>query len=171
MNSKYFCNRKGFTLIELLIVIAIIIIMTGVAIPLTASYVNERQLYNAATQLQQDLLLIRNMAIRYSSGTSSKDFEIYFYPSNTYYVETTKDAAVTPGDPPVTSGKVLVRKLSSALKFSGCADGERIVFDYQGVPITHPSGKTITVSNASGSKSITVTITPIGSVLIEGIIK
>jgi prepilin-type N-terminal cleavage/methylation domain-containing protein len=170
MSSEYVNSRSGFTLIELLIVTAIIIIMAGIGIPLTASYVNERQLYNAATQIQQDLLLVRNMAIRYSSGTSSTDFEIYFYPTvNTYYVETTKDAEFEPSTKLIKSGKVLKRELNSAFKLMGVNDEERIAFDFQGVP--HPSSKKITVATVSSSKSIIIDITPIGSVLLEGILK
>ena len=48
-------SRKAFTLFELIIVIAIIIIMVGVAAPMTSSYIVERSLYNAAAQVQQDI--------------------------------------------------------------------------------------------------------------------
>jgi len=73
--------RKAFTLIELLIVVAIIIIMAGLAVPLSSDYVSSRQLYNIATQLQQDLLLVQNLAITHS--TESK-FPITFKSSSSY---------------------------------------------------------------------------------------
>jgi prepilin-type N-terminal cleavage/methylation domain-containing protein len=159
--------RKGFTLIELIIVIAIIIILTGVAVPLGAGYITERNVYNAATQIQQDLLLAQNLAITHSSDASGW-FEIYFYPSgNKYYVETTEDAVFTP--PSNMTGKVITRKFSTALKFSGYSDGGYVAFDNQGIP--HPSGGVITLSNTSESKVVTVTISPIGRVKIDWVLK
>jgi prepilin-type N-terminal cleavage/methylation domain-containing protein len=159
---------KGFTLIELLIVIVIIIILVGVGVPLSAGYITERNVYNAATQIQQDLLLVQNLAITHSAGKDSKRFEIYFYPSkNTYYVETAENAVFT--SPTNLTEKVITRKFSSALKFSGYSDGGYIAFDNQGIP--YPSGGVITISNTSSSKVVTVTISPIGRVKIDWVLK
>jgi len=169
MHLKRFITKKGFTLIELIIVIAIIIILTGIVVPLSAGYITERNVYNAATQIQQDLLLAQNLAITHSSGASGW-FEIYFYPSpskNKYYVETTEDAVFTP--PSNITGKVITRKFSTALKFSGYSDGGYVAFDNQGIP--HPSGGVITISNTSLSKVVTVTISPIGRVKIDWVLK
>jgi prepilin-type N-terminal cleavage/methylation domain-containing protein len=163
--------KPAFTLIELIIVIAIIIILTGIAVPLSAGYITERQVYNAATQLQQDLLLIQNLAITHSSDSSSGRFEIYFYPSdNKYYVETTEDAVFTP--PSSMAGKVITRQFSSALKFSlsSSLSGGKINFNNIGIP--NPSGESvITILNTSESKVVTVTISTIGRVTIEWITK
>ena len=65
-------NRKGFTLIELLIVVVIIITLSGIAVPISAKFIAERSLYNAAVQIQQDILLIQNLAITHSSGNVSR---------------------------------------------------------------------------------------------------
>jgi prepilin-type N-terminal cleavage/methylation domain-containing protein len=114
--------KKGFTLIELLIVIVIIIVLTGIAIPVSVNYINERQVYNAATQIQQDLLLVQNLAITHSSDSTSGRFEIYFYPSdNKYYVETTEkpneDAEFDPVTKTIKYEKVITRQFSSTLGF------------------------------------------------------
>jgi len=160
-------NKPAFTLIELLIVVVIIIILAGIGIPLSVSYINERQVYNAATQVQQDLLLVQNLAITHSSGKNSKRFEIYFYPSkNTYYVETAENAVFT--SPTNLTEKVITRKFSSALKFPldlNPSDGWCIAFDNQGIP--YPSVGVITISNTSESKKLDITISPIGRVTID----
>jgi prepilin-type N-terminal cleavage/methylation domain-containing protein len=158
-------NKPGFTLIELLIVIVIIIILVGVGVPLSAGYITERNVYNAATQVQQDLLLVQNLAITHSAGKDSKRFEIYFYPTkNTYYVEAEVNAMFTP--PSGISGKVIVRKFSSALKIEGISDGWCIAFDNQGIPYPVTSAS-ITVSIGNGNKKLKVVVSPIGRVIIE----
>jgi len=126
MNSKILSkNRKGFTLIELIIVIAIIIILVGVGVPLSTGYITERNVYNAATQVQQDLLLVQNLAITHSTDPFAhpvdpalRKFEIYFYPSeNKYYVETTEDAEFDPVTKTIKHEKVITRQFSSTLGF------------------------------------------------------
>ena len=176
MNSKILSkNRRGFTLIELLIVIVIIIILVGVGVPLSAGYITERNVYNAATQVQQDLLLVQNLAITHSTDPSAhpadlalRKFEIYFYPlENKYYVEAAEDAIFT--SPTNLTGKVITRKFSTALKFSDYSGGGYVAFDNQGIP--YPSKGTITISNTSESKKLTVTISTIGRVKIDWITK
>jgi prepilin-type N-terminal cleavage/methylation domain-containing protein len=172
-----YTNKKGFTLIELIIVIAIIIILTGIAVPLSAGYITERNVYNAATQIQQDLLLVQNLAITHSTDPSAhpdpddsakRKFEIYFYPSeNKYYVEATEDAVFT--SPSDMTGKVITRQFSSALRFSDYSGGGYIAFNNQGIP--YPNESIITISNTSESKVIKVTISPIGRVTIDWITK
>lgn len=160
--------RKGFTLIELLIVIVIIIVLVGVGVPLSVGYIAQRQVYNAAAQIQQDLLLVQNLAIAHSSGASGW-FEIYFYPSdNKYYVETTEDAVFNSSTKTIQHEKVITRQFSSALKFSlnSNLSGGHIAFDNQGIP--HPNGEsTITISNTNETKKLNIVISTIGRVTIE----
>jgi prepilin-type N-terminal cleavage/methylation domain-containing protein len=163
-------SKPAFTLIELLIVIVIIIILTGIGIPLSVGYISERQIYNAAAQIQQDLLLVQNKAITYSAGKDSGKFEIYFYPStNTYYFEDNENASFI--SPSSMSGKIVTRQFSSAFKIENVSEGWHIAFDNQGLPYpngaTSPSGATITVSIGNGSKKLNVVISPIGRVTIE----
>jgi prepilin-type N-terminal cleavage/methylation domain-containing protein len=168
-------KRKAFTFIELIIVIAIIVIISATAPMLSSGIIVERQVYNAATQIQQDLLLVQNLAITHSTDPSANPsdpvkrmFEIYFYLSgNTYYVETTEDAVFT--SPSNMTGKVITRKFSTALKFLDYSGGGYVAFDNQGIP--YPSGGIITISNTSESKVVTVTISTIGRVKIDWITK
>jgi len=90
-------GRKGFTLIELIIVSIIIVIGVSMIVPLSVDYINEMQLYNCAVQIQQDILLIQNLAITHSSDNAAR-FRIRFYPSlNQYIVEASDDANLVSG--------------------------------------------------------------------------
>lgn len=169
-------KRTAFTLIELIIVIAIIIILTGIAVPLTANTITERNVYNAATQIQQDLLLVQNLAITHSTDPSANPsdpakrmFEIYFYFSqNKYFVEASEDAIFTL--PTNLTGKVITRTFSSALEFSlDLEHSDCIAFDNQGIP--YPNEGIITISNTSESNVVTVTISLIGRVKIDWVTK
>jgi prepilin-type N-terminal cleavage/methylation domain-containing protein len=186
--------RRGFTLIELLIVIAIIIIMVAVSIPITANTISERSLYNAAVQVQQDIQLVQQLAISYS--TTDK-FKIYFDPSdNKYYVEAAEDAVFN--SPTDMTGRVITREFSSAYgfpKYFGvgsppsifCSDGsggkvpvKEIHFNNlgelrgkhynpdgtlgNGVRETH-----IILQNRTGSKKIQIIVSVIGRVSIKWI--
>ena len=151
-------SKAGFTLIELLLVVVIVVILAGIAIPVSAGFINERQLYNAATQVQQDLLLAQNLAITHS--TTDK-FKVTFSPStNSYTVVTSED-----------STKIITRKFSSSLSFtvSFPGGGNVINFDNQGIP--HPGGGVINISNTSSTKVVTVTISTIGRVKIDWVTK
>ena len=166
-------KRRAFTLIELIIVVAIIIIIGATAPMLSSGVIVERQVYNAATQIQQDLLLVQNLAITHSSDSTSGRFEIYFYPSdNKYYVETTEDAVfASPSD---MTGKVITRKFSTALKFSLNPSLSKINFDNFGSPYEDGvklNEGVITISNTSLNKVLTVTISTIGRVKIDWITK
>lgn len=167
---------SAFTLIELVIVIAIMAIMGALAPMITSGVVLERQMYNTAAQLQQDLLLVQNQAITYSTDPAAHPteaeatkrlFEIYFDTSdNRYFVESTTDAAFN--SPISMTGKVLTRQLSSSMKLSldsTLAAKPYISFNNQGIP--YPSPGVITVSNTSGTKRLTVTVSPIGRAKVD----
>jgi type II secretory pathway pseudopilin PulG len=108
--------NPAFTLIELLIVIVIIIILTGIGIPISVAYINERQVYNAATQVQQDILLIQNKAITYSS--SGNRFVMRFYlASNTFAYQTTENAPALLSSNPTPGSGIVVRKMPSTMGY------------------------------------------------------
>ncbi len=165
MKLAFLRRRKGFSLIELLIAIVIVVLVAGIAIPLTAAYVNRRHLYNTAAQIQQDLLLIQNKAMTYGVDSGSGRFEIYFRPSQgTYYIEEEMTS-----DFLTNSGKIVERKINRAITMviDGVSEGEywKVAFDYKGIPTLGSEGR-IKLVLGKGSAEYDVVISTIGRVLI-----
>ena len=175
-------RRKAFTFIELIVVIAIIIILAGIGIPFTSNVIAERSLYNAATQVQQDILLIQNLAITHSSDNAAR-FRIRFYPTqNRYVIEASEDANLVTG-----TGKLIKRQFTSTLGFPlffGKNVPDSVVFGVKSCPpssyldvsfnnsgVPHTGGGHINLINKSGSKQIKVIVSLIGRVRIEWVKK
>jgi len=173
-------RRKAFTLIELIVVIAIIIILVGIGIPFTSNVIAERSLYNAAAQVQQDILLIQNLAITHSSDNTAR-FRIRFFPqSNEYRIETTEDANIVSG-----KGKIIKRKFNSNIGFPvyfGKSVPDSVTFGSKSVPSTcstldinfnnmgtpRQGGGHINIINSTNTMQIQVIVSPvIGRVRIE----
>jgi len=66
-------RRKGFTLLELVVVMAVVIIMTGIAVPAFGHAMTTSRMQAAAYQLAGDLKLMRENAILYQA-----DLTMYF---------------------------------------------------------------------------------------------
>jgi len=175
-------RRKAFTLIELIIVIAIVIILTGIGIPFTSNVIAERSLYNAAVQIQQDILLVQNLAITHSSGNTAR-FRIRFYPAqNKYVIKESEDANLVSGQ-----GKLIKRKFPTSLglpMFFSKNVPDSVVFGVSSVPpkayvdlsfnnVGNPfqGGGHINLINKSGSKQVKVIVSLIGRVRIEWVKK
>jgi len=75
-------SARGFTLIELLIVIAIIGILTAIAIPSFSSFNTNQRLSQAAKQVKNDLRSAQNRAINSVEGNA---WGINIAPDATYY--------------------------------------------------------------------------------------
>jgi prepilin-type N-terminal cleavage/methylation domain-containing protein len=63
-------RRNGFTLIELMLVVTIIILMAGMAVPLLTQMSGSSRTDNAATQVQAMILMARQQAVQYHTETS-----------------------------------------------------------------------------------------------------
>jgi len=175
-------RRKAFTIIELIVVIAIIIILVGIGIPFTSNVIAERSLYNAAAQVQQDILLIQNLAITHSSDNTAR-FRIRFFPqSNEYRIETTEDANIVSG-----KGKLIKRQFTSTVGFPLFFDKnvpDSVVFGVKSCPpssyldvsfnnsgVPHTGGGHINLINSTNTMQIRVIVSVIGRVRIEWVKK
>jgi len=65
-------SRPGFTIIELMIVIAIVIIMSGISVPYLRAYISSQRLQEVAWQMVQDLRTVKEDAILYQ-----QDLNVY----------------------------------------------------------------------------------------------
>lgn len=71
-------RANGFTLIELMLVITIILLMAGVAVPLLTQMAGSSKTDNAAAQVQAMIQMARQQAVQYHVETS-----VLFLPPNT----------------------------------------------------------------------------------------
>jgi len=147
-------GKKGFTLLELMIVIAIMAILAGIAIPSMQPYMAQRRLSGAVRQVHTDLMSMRMQA-------ASENRWIALNVDNSQRYTIFRDNAKT-GIKTATGNEILlVRDLQSTYRdvsFSSAAD-TIVTFYPNGTSATvtlgfaSPAGtKTITVSSAGRAK-------------------
>jgi len=73
-------RRKGFALIELVVVLAIVAILGGIAVPLYQNYLDKSRLTVALRQVEADLRKAQAMA-----KSSGVNYEVLFIPGQSTY--------------------------------------------------------------------------------------
>jgi type II secretory pathway pseudopilin PulG len=113
-------RTSGFSLIELIIVVAVMIVLAGMAVPAFGATLARSRIQTNASQMVQDLRLVRDSAISYQqdlyvyicTGPTTSDQTVYYY--ELFQKDPTNVAEAsrhyTPADAPV-SGK-FVRKVA-----------------------------------------------------------
>jgi type IV fimbrial biogenesis protein FimT len=142
-------RNAGFTLSEMMVVVAVLAIMAGVAIPSFMALLPGMRLNGAARQVMTDLMDARMNAVK-----NNNEFKVFFgSPSaNQYQILDDDD-----GNGNVDTGEAIttrdIQTEYQDVTLSATADP---IFKPRG---TAPIGTTITVTNSSGSKIVSVATT------------
>jgi len=98
-------KQSGFTLIEMMIVIAIMAIFVGIAVPNFLSYMPKHRLNGAARQVMGDL-----MAARMKAVSLNHRVKVFFYSNHQYKIcdDANNDGTVDDGE-----GNVQVKDIHS----------------------------------------------------------
>lgn len=146
-------TQKGFSLIEMIVAVAIIAILTGIAIPVYIGMKPSIRLSGATRQTMGDLMWARMQAI-----SQNNEFKIFFLDNHRYTIldDDNNDGTIDSGELTVTKD---IHDEYFDVTLTSTAD-----------PIFHPRGNaspsaTVTITNSSGTKTVTIAIT--GRVKIE----
>lgn len=137
----------GFTLLELMVSIAILSVLAGIAVPNYISYLPTSRLNGAASTVMADLMSARMKAVKLHKRT-----KVFFIDDHQYKIcdDADGDGTVADGE-----GDVLLRDIQT--------EYHDVTFSSTNNPIFHPRGTatnlaTVTFTNSSGSKNLTVNI-------------
>ena len=143
-------RSAGFTLSEMMVVVAVLAIMAGVAIPSFMALLPGMRLNGAARQVMTDLMDARMNAVK-----NNNEFKVFFgSPSaNQYQIldDDDDDGNVDTGEA-ITTRDIQTEYHDVILTNTG---GVNPVFQPRG----NASGTTITLTNSSGSKIVSVAST------------
>lgn len=150
---RLFNKQSGFTLIELIVIIAIVAVFAGIAVPNFLSYMPKHRLNGAARQVMGDLMAARMKAVK-----ENNRFKVFFLDNHQYKILDDDNNNNVEDSGEWTNTKDIQREYSD-VTFSATAD-----------PIFYPRGTaygtTITLTNSAGStKDVKVHLT--GRVKIE----
>ena len=152
-------RQAGFTLMELMVVIAIIAILSGIAIPNAITWRNNAQVSSAARGLYSDLQNAKSMAIK-ENRTCTISFDDSGRGSYTISMANKADKTVNIS----IYGPVSI----SNIDFNGASE---ITFRSDGFAYTNTTPPLLRGGSVDfqGSTNLRVVVTPTGNIRIQGI--
>jgi len=137
-------NHRGFTLTELMIVVALMAILAAIAVPSIIAQMPKYRLNGAARQVLGDLVAARMQAV-----SQNNELKVFFLDNHRYMILDDDD-----NDGTADTGEAAQTKDIQT-------DYYDVTFNSNNDPIFQPNGTasnlaTITLSNTSGSHSITI---------------
>ncbi|MCD6399947.1 GspH/FimT family pseudopilin [candidate division WOR-3 bacterium] len=150
------CNKQsGFTLIELIVIIAILAVFAGIAVPNFLSYMPKSRLNGAARQVMGDL-----MAARMKAVSQNCDVAVTFASGNPEYeIWTDSD-----NDDIEDSGEVITKNIQSNYHDVTIDTDRNIEFSPRGTANSY-GNVNVKLTNSASSRLVKVNIT--GRVMIE----
>ena len=136
-------GKRGFTLVEMMIVIAVLAIIAAIAAPHFQTYMAQRRLNGAARLVMTDLMDARMKAV-----SENNQFKVFFLDTHQYKVldDENNNGTEDTGETSVTKD---IQSNYPGVTLSASAH-----------PIFYPRGTawgtTVTLTNTSGSKSVSV---------------
>ena len=137
-NSRLRLNSRGFTIIELMVVMGVFAILTAIAVPQFTALQPKFRLDGAARQVFSELMSARAKAVN-----ENTTYTVTF--PNTYTVQIVGSATRTVNLRTLFASDVTVSSSAATINLSSRG--------------TSDVGSTITVSNAAGSKTVSLKIT------------
>jgi prepilin-type N-terminal cleavage/methylation domain-containing protein len=154
-------NKKGFTLIEVMVVVALIAILSGIALPNAIAWRSNAKLSSTVREIMADLQLAKMEAIK-----RNRNVEAVF--------TTGKGSNSTIKD--LATNQILSGNSYSADIEVTIVEGERFIFNSRGLPVDEnnkPVGhddddKTeLQIKLTNGTRDITVEVSMAGNIYVQ----